>query len=198
MSNQKFLGYFLNERQKVLSLIGPSGTGKSFSADFLQEFLGYKVAKQITTRNPRPDDKHYSYMSRDEFIRLEQEGKLLGLFAGDVKTLQGNGYGYLVEELMDQISTDKKIILFPSAYELKKSDFLEMYGTTDKVGLGFINPNSVLYRAQQCNKQLSDEELQSRKEVALILTHIMEEYKKSQDTTFNLIYSDLPRAWMVD
>ena len=188
--NQKFLKYMLCQDQRVLSIMGPSGTGKSFSAGFLQEFLDYKIAKQITTREPRPDDTHYVYMPKYEFIKLEQEGKILGLFAGDKKTLQGNGYGYIKEEILDQLSSDKKIILFSSAYELQQRDFQENYGTTDKVGLGFRDPKTVLSRALQCNKQLSESELQSRIQVASTLTHLMEKYNMVGDKTFNLIYSD--------
>ena len=192
MGVQKFLGYNLAENQKVLSMMGPSGTGKSFSADFVKEFLGYKVAKQITTRAPRPDDKHYSYMSPEEFVKLEQEGKILGYYSGDRKTLQGgNGYGYLVEEVMDQLSSDSKLILFPSAYELLQRSFKIQYGTTDKIGLGFKNPQSVYDRAMQCNKVLDDAELADRIRVSKNLTQIMEDYNKNgDDSSFHLIYSD--------
>lgn len=190
MSINKFLGYYLDKNQKVLSIMGPSGTGKSFSADFLCENLGYNIASQITTRAPRLDDKHYSYMSREEFVKLEQEGKILGLFSGNRETLDGNGYGYLLEKVLDELRDKKRIILFPSAYELEKSNFRSQYGTTDKIGLGFKNSQSVIERASQCNKELSPEELQSRVEVAKILTHIMEKYSLLGDKTFTLIYSD--------
>ena len=190
MEKQKFLGNILNENQKVLSLMGPSGTGKSYSADFVQKYFGYKIAKQITTRESRPDDKHYTYMSKEEFIQLEQEGKILGLFAGDRATLQGNGYGYLKKDLNNQLNVDKKIILFPSAYELLQPNFEENYGTTDKIGLGFKDSQSVLHRALQCNKKFSESELMSRIETATTLTRIMEEYAKKGDKTFTLIYSD--------
>jgi len=190
MNTQQFFGYFLGKNQKILSLLGPSGTGKSFSADFMQEYLNYKIAKQITTRDPRPDDKHYRYMSKDEFIKLEQAGKILGLFAGDRKTLQGNGYGYLIDEVLDQIALDHKLILFPSAYELQKPDFKNQYGTTDKIGLGFKDTQTVLHRALQCNKVFTDKELQSRIIVAGDLTRIMEQYAEMGDGTFHLIYSD--------
>lgn len=190
MGIQQFLGYYLSKDQKILSMMGPSGTGKSFSAEFLQEYLDYKVAKQLTTRDPRPDDKHYRYISREEFVRLENEGKILGIFAGDKQKLQGNGYGYLSDEVMEQLSKDNKLILFSSAYELQKSDFREKYGTSDKIGLAFKDPQVVLQRALQCNKALSEKDLQSRIKVAVELSRIMEEYDKTGDKTFNLIYSD--------
>ena len=190
MNVQQFLGYYLDKHQRVLSLMGPSGTGKSFSADFLQKYLGYNVTSQLTTRAPRPDDKHYKYISKEDFIKLEQDGKILGIFAGDRKTLDGNGYGYLTEEVMDEISTKGKIILFSSAYELEQVDFRDKYGTADKIGLGFRNPQTVFDRACQCNKELSSNELKSRIETASLLTHIMEKYNKLGDSTFNLIYSD--------
>lgn len=192
MGIQQFLGYYLDKEQKVLSLMGPSGTGKSFSASFLQEFMGYKIARQITTRDPRPDDVHYNYMSREDFIRLERDGKILGVFAGDRESLQGNGYGYLCEELMDEISTDSRIILFPSAFELDKSDFIKQYGTTDKIGLAFKDSQSVRSRAEQCGKVLSENEVIARIRNAEMLTHLMEKYNRTNDPNFHLIYSDNP------
>jgi len=190
MDQQNFLGYFLDKNQRVLSLMGPSGTGKSFSADFLQEYLDYKVAKQLTTRDPRPDDKHYRYIGRDEFVRMEERGKILGIFSGNRETLDGNGYGYFVEEVMDQLSIDKKLILFSSAYELEQPDFRKKYGTSDKIGLGFKDPQSVVRRAVQCGKVMTPKEIMSRVEVGSTLTRIMEKYERLGDPTFNLIYSD--------
>ena len=190
MGNQQFLGKILGDDQSVVSFMGPSGTGKSFSAEFLQDYLEYKIARQITTRSPRPDDKHYNYMSKEDFIRLESEKKILGFFSGDKEKLTGNGYGYLIEELGDEIITNKKIILFPSPYELEEFDFKKKYGTTDKIGLGFKNAQMVRARAEQCGKIIDEKELESRVYYAELLTHIMEKYAKCGDLNFNLLYSD--------
>lgn len=190
---QQFLGRMLEQDQEVLSLLGPSGTGKTFSASFLQEYLGYKMAPQVTTRAKRPDDEggHYQFISKDEFIKLEQEGKILGLFAGDRETQQGNGYGYRIEEVLDFISTERKIILFPSAFELTMTNFRSLYGTTPKIGLGFKNAESVRVRAEQCGKVLSREAIDNRVRCSIELTNLMEQYLLSGDERFKLIFSDI-------
>ena len=190
MLQQEFLGHILSKNQRILSLMGPSGTGKSFSAEFIKEYLDYRIAKQITTRDKRPDDTHYEFISRQEFVDLENQGKILGLFAGDKHTLQGNGYGYIIEEVLEQLQHDNKLILFPSAYELNNPNFGKQYGTSHKIGLGFTNFQNVKLRALQCDKVFSEEELQSRIKTAATLTEIMENYARKKDETFKLIYSD--------
>ena len=67
MENKYFLNQQLLNGQSVISIMGPSGTGKSVCASFLENF-GYKIVPQITTRNPRPDDKYYTYISHKEFV----------------------------------------------------------------------------------------------------------------------------------
>ena len=68
MGYQEILGHLLADNERVVSLIGPSGTGKTFSASFLQDYLNFRIARQLTTRDPRPDDKHYDYISREGFV----------------------------------------------------------------------------------------------------------------------------------
>lgn len=189
MDIQKFLNYYLKKNQKILLILGPSGVGKSFSAEFLQEYLDYKIAKQLTTREKRPDDKHYSYISADEFVRLQDSGKIIGYFDGDKNSCLGRGYGYLIDDVMEQLERDNKLILFPSAYELESESFSHIYGTTDKIGIGFKNSDSVIKRALQCGKELSEREMYSRVNSAETLTKIMERYS-SKDDLFHLIYSD--------
>jgi len=192
MDNQEFLGYLLNKKQKVLSILGPSGVGKSFSSDFLSRYFAYKVARQITTRDPRADDVHYNYMTRQEFIKLLDDGKMIGFFSGDKETLQGNGYGYRIDYLLEELDKYSKLILFPSAYELKEPDFLLNYGTTQKIGIGYKDINNVLERAKMSpEKNFTIQELKSRCEVAKTLTDILEFYKALDvDKNYYLLYTD--------
>lgn len=190
MAKNVFLNHILDDNQKVVSLMGPSGTGKTYSAGFLEKYLNYKIAKQITTRDPRPDDTYYQYISRQEFVRLDETGEILGFFSGDRNLLQGNGYGYRKEDLLEQIQKYQKIVLFSSAYELLQSEFKNDYGSSSIIGIGYRDANNVLQRVIQAKKVMPEEEIKSRIETAKKLTHIMEQYDFLGDDSFKLIYTD--------
>lgn len=192
MISKYFLGKELLPNQDIVSFIGPSGTGKSFCASFIEKF-GYKIAPQITTRAKRPDDVHYTYMSHEEFVRGLNSGKILGYYSGDKETLTGgNGYGYDIEQLKELLKNpNAKLILFPSAYELSQPNFLELYGNTTKFAITFKNPNSVAIRAGYAGKVFDEKELENRINIVNDLTSAMLYYKlNSDDSNFHLIYSD--------
>ncbi|MBE7075007.1 MAG: hypothetical protein E7376_03420 [Clostridiales bacterium] len=192
MKYKEFLGQSLLAQQDVVSLLGPSGTGKSFCAIFLEKF-GYKIVPQITTRKPRPDDKHYTYVSHKQFVDGLNNGKILGYYSGDIKTLSGgNGYGYSIEKLKELLQNPTaKLILFPSAYELQESDFVKKYGNTTKIAITFLNPYTVVKRAQYAGKVFSSDEILSRINMVKELTTAMNQYaNRVHDKNFHIILSD--------
>ena len=160
--------------------MGQSGTGKSVCANFLENF-GYKIVPQITTRNPRSDDKHYTYISHKEFVDGVKSGNILGFYSGDEKTLtEGNGYGYSVALLKEMLNnSNAKLILFPSAYELNTPNFLHNYGNTTKIAITFLNSSEVITRAGYAGKKFSDNEIISRINIVKDLTQEMQSYKKN-------------------
>lgn len=192
MSNKIFLDIKLLESQDVISLLGPSGTGKSFCANFLQHF-GYYIVPQLTTRAPREDDKHYIYISHQQFVYGLNNGEILGYYSGNINTLQGgNGYGYYIKDLKNLLlNPNAKLILFPSAYELKSNTFIVNYGNTTKIALTFSNPNTVVTRAKYAGKKFDSQELLNRINLVLELSKLMKEYQnKSGDKNYHLIVSD--------
>ncbi len=68
-------------RQKIVGLTAPSGAGKSSIAQrVLDAFPSMHLAVSVTTRSPRPYEKHgkdYFFVSLPEFERLLAEGALL-------------------------------------------------------------------------------------------------------------------------
>jgi len=75
-----------------LVLSAPSGAGKSTLASMLRQ-RNHDVAFSVsaTTRAPRPgetDGVHYHFVSRDEFLRMRDEGELL-----EWAPVHGNFYG---------------------------------------------------------------------------------------------------------
>ncbi len=191
MGKKVFMGKPIEDNQDIFSLLGPSGTGKSFSAEFLHKYMGYRVARQITTRDPRPDDTHYDYMSRADFIKAQDDGRLLGYFSGDREKLSGNGYGYLLDGLYEELDKYGKIILFPSAYELLLDYFQDKYGNTAKVGLAYKDSRNMIDRTFSAKKEMSTLELEDRICVGKTLSGILSKYNvDSNDQSFHLIYTD--------
>lgn len=189
--SKTFLNVNLCQDNQIVCLIGPSGTGKSFCSDFLKHH-GYEVATQITTRTPRPDDCHYEYVSHKDFLNGLKNSNILGYYSGNPATLtDGNGYGYNVKYLQSLISAKKKIILFPSAYELSQPDFQEIYKNAIKICITFKNNSSVKKRAIQAKKTFTACELATRiNSVNELTKHMLDYSKKSSDINFFMIYSD--------
>lgn len=189
---RSFLGKNINDNQQIVCILGPSGTGKTFSAEFLQENFGYKIIQQITTRDKRQDDKYYEFISREDFVRLQNNGKIFGFFDGDLNTIDGNGYGYYKDYVFEQLNKYKKIIIFPSVYELLDNNFKNNYGSAVKIGLAFKNSKRVTERAIQANKEMPLDELTKRVKIATSLSLIMEKYNETKgDDNFHIIYSDI-------
>lgn len=81
----------------VLTLTGPSGTGKTTIAKrLLAELPDASLLRSITTRDPRPSDLpgEYEYVTRDAFETLRREGEFEW-----TATLAGTWYGTRREDL---------------------------------------------------------------------------------------------------
>lgn len=81
----------------VLTLTGPSGTGKtSIARQLLTELPHASLLRSYTTRNPRSSDLpgEYEYVTQDAFDRMQREGKFE--WTAD---LTGTRYGTRREDL---------------------------------------------------------------------------------------------------
>ncbi|QQS21256.1 MAG: hypothetical protein IPL87_01875 [Candidatus Moraniibacteriota bacterium] len=66
--------------RKIVSITGASGTGKStLVTSLLQHFPEkFRLIRSVTTREPRPgEDDFFTFLSREEFFRLECAGEFL-------------------------------------------------------------------------------------------------------------------------
>ena len=65
----------------LLVLVGPAGVGKgSIVAEILGKNTDFMLSVSATTRPPRPGEKdglHYHFISKSEFVKLIEEGKLI-------------------------------------------------------------------------------------------------------------------------
>lgn len=102
-----------NADGKLIILSGPSGVGKSTCVKRLLQTcnLPLELSVSATTRPKRPDEingLHYSFVSQEEFKRLESEGAFL-------ETTEvfgvGHQYGTLQEKVTTGLNAGKWIIL---------------------------------------------------------------------------------------
>jgi guanylate kinase len=85
----------------ILALTGPSGVGKSTVSKVLSTALSSLVTRVpiLTTREPKDgDDGEYLYVSREEFIRLEDAGALAASTRIPAVS-EDRRYGYRTEDI---------------------------------------------------------------------------------------------------
>jgi len=98
------------ERGIAFVITGPSGAGKSsVISALLQRDPRLSFSVSATTRPKRPDEVHgrdYYFVSREEFLRLREEGKLL-----EWTEYQGHLYGTPREEVERKLSGGRDLVL---------------------------------------------------------------------------------------
>ena len=94
----------------VISLIGPSGTGKGTLIKQLMDqdpTLVFSVS--ATTRAPRPgeiDGVHYHFVSNEQYDQLVAEGAFV-----EYATVHGNRYGTLRSEVYQRLERGENVVL---------------------------------------------------------------------------------------
>ncbi len=98
------------ERGIAFVIAGPSGAGKSsVIAELLRRDPLLSFSVSATTRPKRPGEVHgrdYFFVTRDEFLRLREEGKLL-----EWTEYQGHLYGTPREEVEGKLSAGRDLVL---------------------------------------------------------------------------------------
>ncbi len=101
----------LNDRGLLVVISGPSGVGKGTVRkalfDMPKHNLVYSVS--MTTRDVRPgevDGVDYYFVSKEEFIRRQQEGKFL-----ETAEFVGNYYGTPLDKVNEQLDMGNEVVL---------------------------------------------------------------------------------------
>ena len=110
---------------KGVILTGTSGAGKSTIAKLLEDTNpNYKIAKAVTTRERRPDDINYEYLSKEEFEKIEADS---GFFTF---TKYRNGmYGVINKEIEDIIANKQFVLLIisPESFRSIQDRIMDKY-----------------------------------------------------------------------
>jgi len=126
------------ERGIAFVIAGPSGAGKSSVINELlrrDQRLSFSVS--ATTRPRRPEEVHgrdYYFVSREEFLRLREEGKLL-----EWTEYQGHLYGTPREEVERKLSGGTDLVL---NVEVRGALAIARAGISHPVVLIFLVPPS--------------------------------------------------------
>ena len=98
------------KRGILIVFSGPSGVGKdTILATFMQTRSDCALSVSATTRSPRPgevDGVHYHFVSKDEFRRMAEQGKML-----EYAEYSGNCYGTPKEPAEALLAAGKNVIL---------------------------------------------------------------------------------------
>lgn len=96
-------------KNKILTLSGKSGAGKTTLSDALVETGKYEETVSFTTRTPRPgeiDGKHYNFISKDEFHERLENKEIL-----EYTNINGNFYGTDLSEIKRIQSLNKTPVI---------------------------------------------------------------------------------------
>jgi guanylate kinase len=96
-------------KNKILTLSGKSGAGKTTLSDALVETGKYEETVSFTTRTPRPgeiDGKHYNFISKDEFHKRLDNKEIL-----EYTNINGNFYGTDLSEIKRIQSLNKTPVI---------------------------------------------------------------------------------------
>lgn len=167
------------EEKNIITIMGPSGAGKTTIGNMIVETYDYGVPRHCTTRKQRADDQQgfYRYLEHNEFKEYATAGKYL-LWSGDSKTISkenGTFYGVLLEDYAEKLLEKKKIILYVSYKDLEA--IINLREKLGKLGISIKILNLTYYDFSNMNDRLISN---------LLRNHTQEELNRR----INSAYSD--------
>lgn len=121
-------------KDKIICIVGRSGSGKTTAAEYLEELYGLKSIQSYTTRPKRnPNETGHTFVTKDEFDEIRGDVVAYNLY---------NGYEYAATKTQIE-ENDIYVVDIPGLLELK-----EKYdGSKEIVVVGlFVDDSTALQR----------------------------------------------------
>ncbi len=161
-------------------LVGIRGSGKSFFTNYLVEVLNFTHIPAITTRSPRPNEKHgvdYIFCTLDEFLHLRDTNRLVGV-------LQSCGNWYANDLALIKQPLSGKNIVLQTSYKTVL-DVQQSMGSCYSI---YIWPRPLSQAINIIGSRYSGNEIHSQlREVFVEIDH-MESVKTSSNSLFNYYF----------
>lgn len=163
---------------------GPSGAGKgTLVARLLADVEDAWLSISATTRNPREGEvhgKHYYFKTRDEFLKLAQDGGFI-----EWAEYSGNCYGTPRKSVEEHIAQNEQVIL-----EIDVQGAMQIRESMPQAHLVFIEPPSMSVLESRLRGRATEDEqtIKRRMEAAKQELSMKDEYD------FVLVNDDLETA----
>ena len=163
---------------------GPSGAGKgTLVAQLLARVPDAWVSISATTRQPRGQEQdgiEYFFLTRDEFMRMVDEGGML-----EWAEYSGNCYGTPRKSVEEQMAAGRQVIL-----EIETQGAFQVRAMIPDAHLVFIDPPSIEILESRLRGRGTDSEeaIQTRLKTALV------ELSRKSEYDYVLVNDDLEKA----
>jgi len=165
----------------LIVITGPSGAGKGTVVEQLLLNENYSFSTSATTRPPRAgevDGHNYSFITRDEFIKLRDGNNLL-----EYAEYVGNFYGTPRKFVEEQISQGKVVIL-----EIEVVGALQVKGQFSDAVLIFICPPT----SHELRKRLTGRNTENTETINSRLKKAIEEIDQVNHFDYFVINDTVP------
>ena len=167
----------------LIILSGPSGSGKGTIVKKLKQKDNFAVSISVTTREPRPGEKHgidYLFCNREEFIKIRDQGGFL-----EHAQFCGNLYGTPKFYIDEQIKKKKFVIL-----EIDVNGALQVKDKVSNCILVFIVPPTI----DELKKRLIGRNTETPQKIIDRLDRAKEELKLIYDYDYIVVNDDIDMA----
>jgi guanylate kinase len=173
----------MSTKGTVFIFSAPSGAGKTtIAAKVASQFPEIHVGVSHTTRKPRgteSDRAEYFFVSKDEFLKMEKNGKFL-----ETANVHGNLYGTSKDEVTQYIEKGTDVVL-----DIDVQGAAKIREKIEVVAIFILPPNM-----DELMKRLTNRDTDRDKDIRKRIVNSREEVKEAYGFDYLVVNNDLERA----